>query len=68
MKDSNGNNVVICDLLLELDFNAIMRVLKYYDHISIMTIETLEEAQTIAQLNIDDDLIDEIEFLLELGC
>ena len=68
MKDSNGKNIVICDLLLCLDYDQIMRVLKYHSHISIMTIETLDEARATAQLNIDDDLIDEIEFLLEIGC
>jgi hypothetical protein len=57
----------ICSTLKNLSTEAIMSILSEYKHISIRTITDRTDAEQVAQININEGLIDEIEFIIALN-
>jgi len=59
--------MIVSSVLQDLSTEGIRSILSEYDHVRMETIEDREVAQQVAQHNINDGLIDEIEFMIALS-
>ena len=57
----------ICSTLKNLSTEGIISILSEHEHISIRTIIGRTDAEQVAQININEGLIDEIEFITALN-
>ena len=61
------NKIEVSEVLQKLSTVGIRSILSEYDHVQMSTIRSRDDCEQVAQHNINDGLIDEIEFMIALS-